>query len=252
MYRSSFDWWVSLSTTYLFLQTTKSKKGRKNFKRRVPNKDREKKTEKPEPRASPKVSQNVSPKAKPIAQPTAQPTTQPSTQVTKTVPNPKVKDTKIRAKATVKKTKVQKRRVKKSTPAKLRKVPLKRLSFSKKPEPKQEVKPKKEPVEGEIPEELRWLQEDPHELLLSRFIETSKGTRLGESIGIDKKMLIMKKKSKFYSIPLKAIKEKGDVLILKKRVDWKKASKLGESWRRRTLDVIPGKQTKSSKVIKIE
>lgn len=108
-----------------------------------------------------------------------------------------------------------------------------------------------EPENG-IPSQLEWIQEDPQELLLSRFIETPKGKRLGESIGIDKTRLIMKKKSKFYSIPLKAIKEKDDVLILVMKVNWKLAAKLGENWRKRTLDLFEFQKTQKSKVIKIE
>jgi hypothetical protein len=210
MNRALFKNWLSILTTYLFLQAAGKKKGQKKSKQKVSNKGSSINIVKPKPKARSK------------------------------------------SKTPGKKVKVQKRRVTRAKPVTTKKIPLKKLKFGKEPDQKQQVKPKVKPEEAEIPDELRWIQEDPHELLLSRFIETPKGTRLGESIGIDKKMLIMKKKSKFYSIPLKAIKEKGDVLILKKRVDWKKASKLGETWRKRTLDVIPGKQSRQSKVIKIE
>ena len=133
--------------------------------------------------------------------------------------------------------------------------------------PKQRLKPKVKPkhettpttasnvvkldAANEMPDELRWIHEDPHELLLSRFIETPKGTKLGESIGIEKKSLILKNKSNFYSVPLNSIKEKGDKLILRKKIDWKKAAKIGEAWRRRTLDVIkPLTETKSKPLIR--
>lgn len=124
-----------------------------------------------------------------------------------------------------------------------------------KPVPKTKVK-KKPPSDivkrveessnnDDIPVELQWLREDPHELLLSRFVETPKGTRLGESIGIDKSRLILKNKLNFYSIPLKSVKEKGDKLILRRKVDWKSATRLGEIWRKNTLDVIKTRPKKT-------
>ncbi len=106
------------------------------------------------------------------------------------------------------------------------------------------------PAPEELPQELRWLRDDPHELLLSRFVVTPKDTPLGESIGIDKSMIILKHKSKFYSIPLKSIKEKGDKLVLHKKVNWKRAERLGEHWRKKTLDVMKVKKVKKPKTIK--
>jgi hypothetical protein len=112
------------------------------------------------------------------------------------------------------------------------------------------AKGKSEKDEG-VPENLKWLTEDPQEALLSRFVETPKGTKLGESIGIDKSRLILKNKLKFYSIPLNSVKEKGDILVLVRKVNWKLAAKLGENWRKRTLDVLNVDSTIKSKVIKI-
>jgi len=93
----------------------------------------------------------------------------------------------------------------------------------------------------EVPNEVKWMQEDPHDQLLSRFIETPKGTRVGESIGIEKSRIILKNKLKFYSIPLNYVKEKDDKLVLRRKVDWIHAAKLGELWRKNALDVIPNK-----------
>ena len=106
-----------------------------------------------------------------------------------------------------------------------------------KPTPVKKVRPSQEP--GTVPDELKWLQEDPKDQLLSRFIETPKGTIVGESIGIEKSQLIIKNKLKFYSIPLKYVKEKDDKLVLRRKVDWIRAQKLGESWRKKALDLIP-------------
>lgn len=93
----------------------------------------------------------------------------------------------------------------------------------------------------EVPNEVKWMQEDPQDQLLSRFVETPKGTRVGESIGIEKSKIILKNKLKFYSIPLNYVKEKDDKLVLRRKVDWTRAAKLGELWRKNALDVIPNK-----------
>jgi hypothetical protein len=152
----------------------------------------------------------------------------------------------IKNKISKKKKTIQKRRLKKTTIKEYKKVPIKKLKLT-----------TQRPInngskENEIPDNLKWLQEDPHELLLSRFVETPKGTKLGESIGIDKSRLILKNKLKFYSIPMTSIKEKGDKLVLRRKVNWKLAVKLGERWRKKTLDVIKMVEPKKSRVIKVK
>jgi hypothetical protein len=89
-----------------------------------------------------------------------------------------------------------------------------------------------------VPDELRWMQEDPQDQLLSRFVETPKGTRVGESIGIEKKRMILKFKSNFYVIPINYVKEKDDKLVLLRKVNWDRAGKLGEIWRKNALDPL--------------
>jgi hypothetical protein len=61
-------------------------------------------------------------------------------------------------------------------------------------------------------------------------------------------MIILKNKLKFYSIPLRFVKEKDDKLVLRKRVDWARAEKLGEIWRKNALDVIPSKKVNKGKI----
>ena len=109
---------------------------------------------------------------------------------------------------------------------------------------------KKVQKEDEIPDEVKWLQEDPQDQLLSRFVETPKGTVVGESIGIEKSKIILKNKLKFYVIPLKYVKEKDDKLVLRRKVNWDNASKLGERWRKQALDVIPKNKPKMGKGVK--
>lgn len=113
------------------------------------------------------------------------------------------------------------------------------------------LKPKSTSVSSKkdevVPDELRWMQEDPQDQLLSRFVETPKGTRVGESIGIEKKKMILKFKSKFFVIPLSYVKEKDDKLVLLRKVNWDNAGKLGEIWRRNALDPLYAGQKKASK-----
>ncbi|WP_455392723.1 DUF5749 family beta-barrel protein [[Eubacterium] cellulosolvens] len=136
------------------------------------------------------------------------------------------------------------------------KVKLKKKSLKKKliRRPKQKLKNRqptaKQKGEDEVPDEVKWLQEDPHDQLLSRFVETPKGTRVGESIGIEKSRIILKNKLKFYSIPLKFVKEKDEKLILRRKVNWSRAEKLGEIWRKNALDIIPKTKPKPSKASK--
>jgi hypothetical protein len=87
-------------------------------------------------------------------------------------------------------------------------------------------------------ESLKWVEEDPKDHLLSRFIYDSKGKSIGESIGVERGRLIMKSGKVFYSIPLKNIKERETDLALRGRIDRKKARKLGEIWRKKALDPL--------------
>ena len=112
------------------------------------------------------------------------------------------------------------------------------------------VRPKrvsKRPVEEKEPApstDLGWMEEDPKDHLLSRFIYDPSNNVIGESIGVEGKHLIMKSGLKFYSIPLTNIVEKDDNLALKGRIDRKKARKLGEAWRKRALDPLYQKKNK--------
>jgi hypothetical protein len=96
--------------------------------------------------------------------------------------------------------------------------------------------------EEKLPEDVKWLEDDPHDEILSRFIFDPKGSQVGETIGVEGKQLILKDHEKFYSIPLNSIKERNDELILVKKVDWNKAEKKGEKWRKKALDVIKPKK----------
>jgi len=88
---------------------------------------------------------------------------------------------------------------------------------------------------GAVEEDMKWIMEDPHDEMFSRFVLDGGGKRLGESIGVDGRYLIVKSKMKFYKIPLEAIADEGDELRIIRRVDMDRARKLGETWKKTNL-----------------
>ncbi len=73
---------------------------------------------------------------------------------------------------------------------------------------------------------------------LSRFVKDKKEEIRGETIGFEGKDLIIKLEDNFYKIPIASVELSGDVLNLKKKVDWKKAKTQGEKWRKKELDPL--------------
>jgi hypothetical protein len=149
-------------------------------------------------------------------------------------PNGKTKERKSKSK----------QKSKQSKEKNIKKIPKKKLVRKPKSKLKKQTTTVKTKKANEVPDEVKWMEEDPHDQLLSRFVETPKGTVVGESIGIEKTRIILKNKLKFYSIPLKYVKEKDDILILQRRVNWTRAEKLGEVWRKAALDIIPKNKAK--------
>jgi len=77
--------------------------------------------------------------------------------------------------------------------------------------------------------------------LLCRFVVDGAGKRIGESIGIDGDILIIKSNARFLGVPLKHIEEQETVLLVKGLVDLKKACELGEHWQTKsTREMIDG------------
>ena len=64
------------------------------------------------------------------------------------------------------------------------------------------------------------------------------GKRIGESIGINNDILILKSGSRFLGIPLKHIEEQDTMLLVKGLVDLKKAYELGEQWRNESAGAV--------------
>ena len=80
--------------------------------------------------------------------------------------------------------------------------------------------------------------EDPRDEYLSRFIRDAKGKDLGESVGVDGDMLIIKDKMDFFKIPMKSATILESHIEIKGKVNWKKARKDGERWRASELDPL--------------
>jgi hypothetical protein len=73
---------------------------------------------------------------------------------------------------------------------------------------------------------------------LSRFVKDKKEKVRGETIGFEGKNLILKSEDDFFKIPITSVELEGDVLNLKKKIDWKKAKVQGEKWRKKELDPL--------------
>lgn len=80
--------------------------------------------------------------------------------------------------------------------------------------------------------------DDESNRLLCRFVVDGTGKRIGESIGINNDILILKSGSRFLGIPLKHIEEQETMLLVKGLVDLKKAYELGEQWRNESTGVV--------------
>jgi hypothetical protein len=69
--------------------------------------------------------------------------------------------------------------------------------------------------------------------LICKFVFDGLGNPLGESISIDRDLIIIKSDDSFLGIPLKHVDSDGKKIIVKGLVDQKNAKKLGERWRSR-------------------
>jgi len=83
--------------------------------------------------------------------------------------------------------------------------------------------------------------EKEHELkngLLCRFVLDGTGKKVGESVGLDDDVIIIKTKTKYLGVPLKHIEEEGKTLLVKGLVDNYNAEVMGEKWRRENFKEI--------------
>ena len=72
--------------------------------------------------------------------------------------------------------------------------------------------------------------------LLCKFVFDGMGHPIGESVSIDKDLIIVKADDSFLGIPLKHIESDGNKVIVRGLVDRKNAKILGERWRKKERD----------------
>lgn len=75
--------------------------------------------------------------------------------------------------------------------------------------------------------------------LLCRFVLDGTGNKIGESVGLDEDIIIIKSKTKYLGVPLKHIEEEGKTLLVKGLIDSFNAEKMGEKWREENFKEIP-------------
>jgi hypothetical protein len=77
--------------------------------------------------------------------------------------------------------------------------------------------------------------------LLCKFVTDGKGKKIGESISIDKDIIVIKSGEKFLGVPLKHIEDTENTLLVKGLIDFKKAYEMGEKWRQKSFNEIDQK-----------
>jgi len=69
--------------------------------------------------------------------------------------------------------------------------------------------------------------------LISKFVVDKKGNRIGETISMEKDLIIIKKEGKYLAIPLKHIEASKDQVRIRGIVEWDNAIKMGEQWKKK-------------------
>lgn len=82
------------------------------------------------------------------------------------------------------------------------------------------------------------IEEEFKNNLICRFVLDGIGKKVGESVAIDKDILIIKSKNTYLGVPLKHIEEDGKTLIVKGLIDRKNAEMMGEAWRQESFKEI--------------
>lgn len=74
--------------------------------------------------------------------------------------------------------------------------------------------------------------------MICRFVLDGIGRKIGESVAIDKDIIIIKSGNKYLGVPLKHIEEDGKTLLVKGLVDQFNAEKMGEKWRQENFKEV--------------
>jgi hypothetical protein len=78
-------------------------------------------------------------------------------------------------------------------------------------------------------------EEEYRNNLICRFVLDGVGRKVGESVAVDKDILIIKSGIKYLGVPLKHIEEEGKTILVKGLLDKEKAEKMGEKWRQESF-----------------
>jgi len=70
------------------------------------------------------------------------------------------------------------------------------------------------------------------ETMLCKFVMDGAGKKIGESVSVDKDILIIKSGANFLGVPLKHIESAEKTLVVKGLFDFSKALEMGEKWRK--------------------
>ena len=84
--------------------------------------------------------------------------------------------------------------------------------------------------------------------LLCRFVTDGSGRKIGESVALNKDIMIIKAGKKFLGVPLKHIEEKGNGLLVRGLIDFDRAYALGEEWRKESFREIDQKEESEGKI----
>ena len=81
-------------------------------------------------------------------------------------------------------------------------------------------------------------EEDYKFNLLCRFVIDGIGKTIGESIAVNKDLLIIKTNDKYLGVPLKHIQDNGKTLLVKGLIDKSNAEFMGKKWREENFKEI--------------
>jgi hypothetical protein len=81
--------------------------------------------------------------------------------------------------------------------------------------------------------------------LTCRFVLDGMGKKIGESVAIDKDILIIKSGKKYLGVPLKHIDIEEKTLLVKGLVEQDKAEIMGEKWRRESFSEVDDEERKN-------
>lgn len=77
------------------------------------------------------------------------------------------------------------------------------------------------------------MKDEDIEDLICKFVVDGSGNKVGESVAIDKDILIIKRGEDFIGVPLKHVEDLGNYIKVKGLVSMDKAKELGERWVKR-------------------